>query len=60
MERGATPEVQESQWSLRISPVPAPISLQFHERTVAGPSEESPEEAQSIHETVNYNKIVAL
>ncbi|XP_020760294.2 killer cell lectin-like receptor subfamily G member 1 isoform X2 [Odocoileus virginianus] len=60
MERGATPEVQESQWNLRINPVPAPISLQFHERTVAGPSEEPPEEAQSIHETVKYNKIVAF
>ena len=60
MERGQTPAVQESWWSLWISPVPAPISLQFHERPLAGPSEEPPGEAQSIHETVKYNKIVAF
>lgn len=62
MERGETPAVQESQWSLRISSVPDPISLQFHERPLAEPSETAPprEEARSIHESVKYNKIAAF
>lgn len=51
IERGQTPAAQESQWSFWKSPVPGPFSLQFHERPLAGPSEEPPGEAQSIHET---------